>query len=740
MLRKVGIAQKKRVFDFDFWIIGGIFMKKFVAGVVALTIAFGGMALPAESGVFFDGAAVSASAETYGDYEYKVLDNGTVEITKYSGTDEKVVVPSTINGKKVTSIGKSAFFYCTSLTSIAIPNSVTSIGESAFYECKSLTSITLPNTITSIGKSIFSDCENLKSITIPESVTSIGEYAFSGCASLTSIKIPDSVTSISDWAFTTCTGLTSVTIGNGVTSIGGAAFNGCTGLTSVTIPNSVKIIGMNAFAGCVSVKSVTIGNNVASIESGAFTSCKSLTNVTIPDSVTSVASAAFIDCTSLTNITVGSKNKNYSSENGILFNKDKTELCVYPAGNSRKEYKISNNVTSIADHAFSYCSNLTNVSIPNSVTNIGNSAFSGCERLSDITIPNGITSISELTFDNCKSLTNITIPESVTNIGTNAFSNCTSLTSVKMPSKLTVIGPAAFSNCSSLKNITIPSGVTGIDTYTFRECTSLTEISFPNTVTYFGFESFWGCKDLKKVTIPKSVVDIGHSAFANCPSIKDVYYKGSKADWKKITVQEFNDSLVNATIHYTPDELTVDKVKTTKFTCTDKAVKINWEKVDGAAGYRVYAYNTKAKKWSTAATVSASTLSFKQTGLKSGTTYKYKVKAYAKQDGKTYWGEASDTMTTTTKPAQPAIKSTSASTSAVRLNWNAVSGANGYRVVRYDANAKKWASVGTIKTTSFKETKLKGKTSYKYKVKAYRKVGGATYWSDYSAVKSVKTK
>ena len=96
-------------------------MKKFVAGVVALTIAFGGLALPAESGVFFDGAAVSASAETYGDYEYKVLDDGTVEITKYSGTDEKVVIPSTINGKKVTSIGEWAFSDCESFTTITIP-------------------------------------------------------------------------------------------------------------------------------------------------------------------------------------------------------------------------------------------------------------------------------------------------------------------------------------------------------------------------------------------------------------------------------------------------------------------------------------------------------------------------------------------------------------------------------------------------------------------------------------------
>ena len=689
MLRKVGIAQKKLAFDFDFWIIGGIFMKKFVAGVVALTIAFGGMALPAESGF----SAVSANAEemseanvdvqaaddvkiagdsfVYGDFHYQILDDGNVEITKYSGTDEKVVIPSAINGKKV---------------------------------------------------------------------TSTGEWAFDECRSLTSITIPDSVKSIGEFTFSSCTGLTSVTIGNGVTSIGGAAFNGCTGLTSVTIPNSVKSIGMNAFTSCSSLKSVTIGNSVATIEEGAFGYCTSLTNVTIPDSTVRIDSGAFLGCSSLTNITVGSKNKNYSSENGILFNKDKTELCAYPTGDSRKEYKIPDSVTSIGNDAFSYCTNLVNITISDSVKSIGEYAFCHCENLTSIKIPDGVTSIENFTFSYCTNLTSVIIPDSVNSIAVGAFSECTSLTSVKMPSSLSEIGGAAFSKCSSLKNITIPDGVSLINSSAFEYCTSLTEISIPNTVTCIASESFRNCENLKKVTIPSSVVVIDYYAFVNCPSIKDVYYKGTKKDWNKITINAYNDELINATIHYSNDELTVDKVKTTKFTCTDKAVKINWEKVNGAAGYRVYAYNAKTKKWSKAATVSASTLSFKQTGLKSGTTYKYKVKAYAKQSGKTYWGEASDTMTTTTKPAQPAIKSTSASTSAIRLNWNAVSGANGYRVVRYDANAKKWVSVGTIKTTSFKETKLKGKTSYKYKVKAYRKVGGATYWSEYSAVKSVKTK
>ena len=632
MLRKVGIAQKKRVFDFDFWIIGGIFMKKFVAGVVALTIAFGGMALPAESGF----AAVSANAEemseanvdvqaasdwlTYGDFEYVILDNGTIKIENYTGKDEKVVIPSTINGKKVTSIGSYTFSqlnidtleYETTITSITIPNSVTNIANSAFCFCNKLTSITIPN-----------------------SVTSIGEGAFFECTSLKSIKLPDGITSFSKNLFSDCESLTSITISNKITSIGDSAFSGCSSLANITIPNNVKSIGNGAFSGC---------------------------------------------------------------------------------------------------------SSLIDITIPKSITNIDNNTFCNCTSLKNVTIPDSVTSIGINVFGNCTSLESITIPESVTSLGGETFRECTNLKNVTLPSNIDYIPYMAFMDCVNLKNLPLYDNITTVQAYAFYGCNSITSVTLPEKVSSIGEWAFKGCINLESITIPKKVTSIDAYAFADCNGLKDVYYKGTKKDWNKITIDVYNDYLLNATIHYSNGELTVDKVKTTKFTCTDKAVKINWEKVNGAAGYRVYAYNAKTKKWGKAATVSASTLSFKQTGLKSGTTYKYKVKAYAKQSGKTYWGEASDTMTTTTKPAQPAIKSTSASTSAVRLNWNAVSGANGYRVVRYDANAKKWVSVGTIKTTSFKEKKLKGKTSYKYKVKAYRKVGGATYWSEYSAVKSVKTK
>ena len=701
-------------------------MKKFVAGVVALTIAFGGLALPAaESGVCIaDKFAVSAGAESDEDFRYIAFYDGTVKITGYSGNDEIINIPSTINDKKVTSIGDFAFSDCESLTSVTIPDSVTSIGNCAFDGCSGLTNVTIPNSVTSIGDFAFSDCESLTSVTIPDSVTSIGNQAFDGCScltsitipnsvtsigdgvfhgcsgltsitipngvtsignhafydceSLTSITIPDSVTSIGDYAFSDCSGLTSITIPDSVTSIGNSAFSSCSGLTSITIPNSVTSIGNYAFSGCKSLTSITIPNSVTSIGEFAFRSCSGLTSITILDSVTSIGNCAFYSCSSLKNITVSSNNKNYTSEDGVLFNKDKNELIQYPTGKNKTAYTIPNGVTSIGDGAFYWCFGLTSITIPDSVKSIGGSAFGDCSGLTSITIPNSVTSIGGKAFGGCSGLTNLVLPDSMEEIGSNAFYNCSSLS---------------------------------------------------------------------YVVIPKNIKKIDSLAFSSCKKLKDVYYKGSKSDWKKIKNEgsqsiDTNAGIKDATIHYnyTPEEVTVDKVNTTNFTCTDKAVKINWEKVNGAAGYRVYAYNTKTKKWGTAATVSASTLSFKQTGLKSGTTYKYKVKAYAKQDGKTYWGEASDTMTTTTKPAQPAIKSTSASTSAVRLNWNAVSGANGYRVVKYDANAKKWVSVGTIKTTSFKETKLKGKTSYKYKVKAYRKVGGATYWSEYSAVKSVKTK
>ena len=246
--------------------------------------------------------------------EYTLLDDGTYEVSGIGYCiDTHIVISRTYQGKPVTSIGERAFDYCTSLTSITIPDSVTSIGDYAFDGCKSLESITVEegNTvyhssgnclIETTSKTLVLGCKT-SAIPTDGSVTSIGSSTFSICTSLESITIPDSVTSIGIYAFYNCTSLESITIPDSVTSIGKYAFLGCSSLTSITIPDSVTSIGDEAFSFCSSLTSITIPDGVTSIGSWAFEGCTSLTSITIPDSVTSIGNGAFDGCSSLTSIT-----------------------------------------------------------------------------------------------------------------------------------------------------------------------------------------------------------------------------------------------------------------------------------------------------------------------------------------------------------------------------------------------------------------------------------------------------
>ena len=430
-----------------------------------------------------------------------MISNGEATIIGYDGSASgELIIPSTISGYPVTSIGDSAFYRCNSLTSITIPDSVTSIGEDAFGGCYSLTSVTIGNGVTSIGDGAFYFCENLTSVRIGNGVTSIGEDAFYYCENLTSVRI-----------------------GNSVTSIGDYAFYGCVSLTSITIPDSVTSIGDYAFDECVS-----------------------LTSITIPDSVTSIGEYAFGLCYS---ITVDSENKYYSSdENGILYNKNKTELIQYPIGNERTEFTIPKGVTSIGDYAFYFCDSLTSVTIPDSVTSIGYHAFFCCDSLTSITIPDSVTSIGEYAFGWCESLTSVTIGNGVTSIGEYAFGLCESLTSVTIGNSVTSIGYRAFYRCDSLTSVTIPDSVTSIGDYAFCRCNSLTSI-----------------------TIPDSVTSIGEDAFYYCNSLTDVYYTGAKVDWNKISIGLYNEDLTNATIHFHDHSYNCETTKVV--TCTEDGIK-----------------------------------------------------------------------------------------------------------------------------------------------------------------------
>ena len=195
-------------------------------------------------------------------------------------------------GENVTRVGATAFWDCSSLTSVTIPASVTSIEFQAFAKCTNLTTITIPDSVTSIGGGAFRDCTSLTSITIPASVTSIEGYAFVACSALTSITMPDSITRINEGAFAACSSLTSITIPEGVTSIEWGAFEDCNGLTSIIIPESVTSIGEAVMAGCRSLTSATIPESVTTIGDFAFAECYSLTSVTIPQAFHSEVEAS----------------------------------------------------------------------------------------------------------------------------------------------------------------------------------------------------------------------------------------------------------------------------------------------------------------------------------------------------------------------------------------------------------------------------------------------------------------
>jgi hypothetical protein len=338
--------------------------------------------------------------------------------------------------------------------------------------------------VTSIVDSAFYQCTGLTSITIPDSVTSIGNYAFYACSGLTSVTLPDSVTSIGDYAFYACSGLTSVTLPDSVTSIGFESFSGCTSLTSIVVavdnPNYSSIgplllnkNGDQLFTGAGASGDFTIPNSVTYIWGSAFSSSTSLTSITIPNKVTYIGDYAFSGCTSLTSIVVAVDNPNYSSIGPLLLNKNGDLLITAPTASG--DFTIPDSVTRIGRIAFSGAG-LTSITIPDSVTSIGDQAFAGCTGLTSVTIGSSVTYIGSNQFIFCPNLTDISLNSASVNLRGAGFYDY--VTSINISEGTVQIADYAFYNCYKVTNIIIPDSVTSIGNEAFRFCSGLTSITF----------------------------------------------------------------------------------------------------------------------------------------------------------------------------------------------------------------------------------------------------------------------
>ena len=492
----------------------------------------------------------------------------------------------------VTQIEGSAFSGCTSLSKVDLPKNLTGIYSGVFSGCTSLTEITIPDSVISIDGSAFSGCTSIAEITVspdnknyvsvdgvlfsrdmstllvypagnerstytvPDGVTQIGGSTFSGCTSLTEITIPDSVISIDGSAFSGCTSIAEITVspdnknfssvdgvlfskdmsallaypkGNkrstytvhdSVTEIGNSAFRDCKSLTEITIPDGVTEIGNSAFYNCTSLSKAQLSNGVTKIGDYAFRDCENLAEITIPDSVTYIGEESFYGCKSLTEITVSPDNKNYVSVDGVLFTKNMSTLVAYPAGNERSTYTIPYGVKEIC--AFAYCENLKEIVFPDSVIDVSSEPF----------------------IVGCCSLTNIVVSP-----GNNIFWSADGVLFANTEANFLVTYPAA----KERSTYTIPDSVEIIYAEAFAHSKNLKSVTISESVTAIYMSAFMCCTNLREITIPKSVIEIDDSAFENCDSLKNVYYLGTRAQWKAVVIGTKNEALTRATVHCIDD-------------------------------------------------------------------------------------------------------------------------------------------------------------------------------------------
>ena len=456
---------------------------------------------------------------------FKLLYDGTYEVSKGQATDTVLKIPAIYHGSDVSSVATAAFrmYDC---TEVILPDTITTIGINAFQYC-SLSKITLSNNLTEMGKNAFADCENLVSVDIPASLKQIPSFAFNDCRALSSVTLHEGLEVIGASAFGVCRSLSSISIPTTVTEIGGSAFAN-SGLTSAVIPGNVVTLGAGAFSYCENLTYVKIAPGLKYLGGGAFGGCKLLTEmqqIELPDGILEIGDNPLNETPVYTNAADrAAKNKTLFtfSVNGYLFKmtdryieKDKRPESVSIVGNV------------VAGGAVGLTS-VQSVTVSDSVTYIGERAFRDCYSLVSIKLSENITEIHDETFYNCYNLRSISIPEKVERIGYNAFRFCSDLMTVDMPNHPVLIEQGAFANTGFFENgdflvdgvLYIDGHLVSGDQFKGEEYTVL-----PGTYSIAEYAFFAPTTDvfpMKKLTFPDSVGIIGQYAFSGCYALEDI--------------------------------------------------------------------------------------------------------------------------------------------------------------------------------------------------------------------------
>lgn len=453
----------------------------------------------------------------FGEYQYRFLENDTVEIVKYNGAGGAITIPSEIEGYSVTSIGENAFQKCNTIISVEIPEGVCSIERDAFYLCKNLVNVHFPDSVTYIGRFAFGYCNSLEKAELPENLSILDDCGFYGCDSITYISFPKTFISIGSCALN-CRNIVTFDVPEkhpNLAVIDGVLFSkpdktilrypGGKEDISYSIPQGIVTIADRCFEGCISLESVSIPESVTTIGESAFMECNSLRSINIPDNITTIGQGAFYSC------------------------------------NSLKSIIIPNHVTRINTWTFYACKNLEEITIPSSVNDFGSWVFDNCENLRKV-ILKGDSQLRFNPFESCPNIQTIEIDENSKThkiIDGVLFSNDgkilimypsgLDILDYSVPSGTEIIRQYAFNACNFLRSVTIPDTVTKIGNAAIKKCENLLSVNIPDTVTSLD-NPFISCKKLVVTVSPNSYA-AQYCLSNNYPIRYNEDYDADEDDW-----------------------------------------------------------------------------------------------------------------------------------------------------------------------------------------------------------------